>query len=83
VLGISVDSPFANKKFADEIGVTFPLLSDLTKKVSKQYGVLNEESGVARRSTFVIDKQGVIGQIEQDKAALDPSGAGAFCSRLK
>ncbi len=77
-----MDSPFANKKFAEEIGVNFPLLSDLTKKVSKQYGVLNEESGVARRTTFVIDKQGIIRGIEQDKAALDPSGAHSVCSRL-
>ena len=82
MLGISVDSPFANKKFAEDIGVTFPLLSDLTHKVSKEYGILNEEAGVARRSTFVVDKAGIIRHIEQDKSAIDPSGAHAVCSRL-
>jgi peroxiredoxin (alkyl hydroperoxide reductase subunit C) len=82
VLGISVDSPFANKKFAEEIGVDFPLLSDLNKKVSKLYGVLNDDVGVARRATFVVDKQGIVRGIEQDKAALDPSGAHNVCMRL-
>lgn len=82
MLGISVDSPFANKKFAEEIGVDFPLLSDLNKKVSKLYGVLNEDVGVARRTTFVVDKQGIVRGIEQDKAALDPSGAHNVCMRL-
>jgi len=82
VLGISVDSPPANKKFAAEIGVSFPLLSDLTHRVSKEYGVLVEDQGMARRTTFVVDKQGIIRHIEQDSAALDPSGAHAVCSRL-
>jgi peroxiredoxin len=82
VLGISVDSPPANKKFAEEIGVSFPLLSDLNHKVTKEYGVLMEDLGVARRTTIVVDKQGVIRHLEQDAAALDPSGAHAVCSRL-
>ncbi len=82
MLGISVDSPPANHKFAEEIGVSFPLLSDLTHKVSREYGVLQEDQGVARRTTFVVDKQGIIRHVEQDSAALDPSGAHAVCARL-
>ncbi len=82
MLGISVDSPPANRRFAEDIGVSFPLLSDLTHKVSREYGVLFEDQGMARRSTFVVDKQGIIRHVEQDNAALDPSGAHAVCSRL-
>jgi alkyl hydroperoxide reductase subunit AhpC len=44
--------------------------------------VLNEDVGVARRTTFVVDKQGIIRSIEQDKAALDPSSAHNVCMRL-
>jgi len=66
VLGVSVDSPFANKEFAAKNGLTFPLLSDITRDVIKQYDVVfNDLAGVkgftvAKRSVFVIDRQGVI-----------------------
>jgi len=83
VLGISIDSPFANAKFAQEIGVTFPLLSDLTRKVSKLYGILNDEMQFANRTTFVVDKQGVIQHIEEGKSAVDPTGAVTMCTSLK
>ena len=82
ILGISVDSPPALKKFAEEIGVTFPLLSDLSHKVSKEYGILDEARGFARRTTFVVDKQGIVRHIEQGSAAIDPSGAQKACSVL-
>src|SRR5439155_339316 len=39
VLGVSMDSPFANKAFADQIGVKFPLASDWGGEVTRQYGV--------------------------------------------
>jgi peroxiredoxin Q/BCP len=83
VLGISIDSPFANAKFAQEIGVTFPLLSDMTRKVSKLYGILNDEYQFANRTTFVVDKQGVIQHIEEGKSAVDPTGAVTMCTSLK
>jgi mycoredoxin-dependent peroxiredoxin len=83
VLGISVDSSPTNKAFAKQIGVTFPLLSDFQRKVSEEYGVLNSEHGFANRTTFVIDKEGVIRHIEKDREALDPSGAHAACSMLE
>jgi len=63
--------------------VKFPLLSDFQRTVSKDYGVLNAEHGFANRTTFVIDKQGIIQHIDKDKEALDPSGAGAACSALE
>jgi len=83
VLGISIDSPFANAKFAQEIGVTFPLLSDMTRKVSKLYGILNDEMQFANRTTFVVDKQGVFQHIEEGKSAVDPTGAVTMCTGLK
>ena len=82
-MGVSVDSQFANKAYAQQIGVTFPLLSDFTREVTTQYGILNDKFPVAHRTTFVIDKDGVIQHIDREKDALDPSGAGAACSRLE
>ncbi len=66
VLGVSVDSPFANKEFAAKNGLNFPLLSDITRDVIKQYDVVfNDLAGVkgftvAKRAVFVIDRQGII-----------------------
>lgn len=83
VLGISVDSAYANKEFAQKIGVTFPLLSDFTRKVSRQYGILDDEKQFARRTTFVVDKRGRIRHIEAGRGAIDPSGAVQMCGLLK
>ncbi len=64
VVAISVDSPFALDAWAAKEGYTFPLLSDFNKDVSAAYGSLYENllgfRGVAKRSAFVIDKQGVV-----------------------
>jgi peroxiredoxin Q/BCP len=83
VLGISVDSRFANKEFADKIGVKFPLLSDFTRKVTKEYGILNDEYQFARRTTFVVDKEGKIQHIDAGGGAIDPTGAIEMCGLLK
>ena len=60
VLGISVDSFFANEAFARHLGLSFPLLSDFRREVSARYGVLIPEAQTSTRALFVIDKQGVI-----------------------
>ena len=83
MIGLSVDNTADNKKFAEDLKLTFPLLSDVDRKVSKSYGVLEENWNLARRVTFVVDKQGVIQNIESGGAALDPTGAYQSCSRLK
>jgi mycoredoxin-dependent peroxiredoxin len=83
VFGISVDSSAANKEFAKQNGIKFPLLSDFQRKVSEEYGVLNPDAGFANRTTFLIDKNGVIQYIQKGKEAIDPSGAGAACSMLE
>ena len=64
VLGISVDSPFAQEAMALKEGLNFPLLSDFNKDVSKAYDVLYDDfigfQGVAKRSAFVINMSGDI-----------------------
>jgi thioredoxin-dependent peroxiredoxin len=83
VLGISVDSSPANQAFAKQIGVTFPLLSDFQRTVSKEYGILNIDKGFAKRTTFVIDKNGIIQHIDVGQEAIDPTGAHQACSLLE
>jgi peroxiredoxin len=65
------------------LGATFPMLSDYKRVVMKQYGVLNEQSFLATRTTFVIDMDGKIISIEEGNSAIDPTGAVTACSRLK
>lgn len=77
-----MDSFAANKRFADDIKVTFPLLSDWHRKVVKDYGILDEGSGYARRATFVVDKEGRIRHIEEGRTAIDPTGAYQVCNFL-
>lgn len=64
VYGISVDSPFAQEEMAKVDGLKFPLLSDFNKEVAAAYDVLYADllgfKGVAKRSAFVIDEDGVI-----------------------
>lgn len=83
IFGVSVDSFAANNAFAEKEGLEFPLLSDFTRKVSKEYGILHEEQQFSRRTTFVIDKKGVIQYIEEGNTAVDPSRAIAMCVELK
>jgi len=83
VFGISTDNTFSLKEFATKVNASFPMLSDFAKReVSKAYGVLSESAGVANRATFVVDKEGKIVHIDENQAALDPSGADTACSRL-
>lgn len=82
VLGISMDSFAANKRFAEDIKVTFPLLSDWKRTVVKDYGIFDEQSGYSRRATFVVDKDGRIQHIEEGRTAIDPTGAYQVCNVL-
>ncbi len=65
--------------FAKQLGLTFPLLSDFKREVSVKYGILNDEYSIARRTTFVVDKKGIIRHIEQGRSAIDPSAALTVC----
>ncbi len=62
VLAISVDGRWCHRAFSGQRNLRFPLLSDFEPKgaVARLYGVYNAENGVAQRSLFVLDAQGVI-----------------------
>jgi peroxiredoxin (alkyl hydroperoxide reductase subunit C) len=67
VVGVSVDSQFTHLAWKNTpvdkggIGnVQYPLVADLTKQISRDYGVLLEDGGVAFRGTFLIDKEGTV-----------------------
>jgi peroxiredoxin len=76
VVGISGDSPFAQEAWAQKEGITIPLLSDYEHKVAEAYGVAYSSflpqlnlgmAGVAQRSAFIIDKNGVIQYAETNE----------------
>ena len=75
VIGVSVDSPFAQEAWAakEKIGIT--LASDLNKKTAKDYGVLLDDLGgfgsTSARAAFVIDKNGVVQYSEQTPTPKD------------
>jgi peroxiredoxin len=62
VLAISTDATYSLRVFADHDGLNFPLLSDFWPHgaVASAYGVFDSALGVARRSSFVIDKAGTV-----------------------
>ena len=78
-----MDSFAANKRFAQDIGVKFPLLSDWKRKTTKEYGLYNEQSGYGSRATFVVDKDGLIQYLEVGKTAVDPTGAYQACDLIQ
>ncbi len=69
VIGISVDTPFAQEAWARKEGISIPLASDLNKEVTKAYDVLFPMlAGIgdtAARAAFVINKEGTIVYSEQ------------------
>jgi mycoredoxin-dependent peroxiredoxin len=60
LLAISGDSPFCHTAFLHAHPFPFPLLSDVHRSVISAYGVLDRDRNVAYRSTFVIDRDGMI-----------------------
>jgi len=60
VYGISVDSHYSNRAFAQSLGLTFPLLSDWKHEASAAYGVLLPTARTSGRATFVVGKDGRI-----------------------
>jgi peroxiredoxin 2/4 len=67
VLGVSIDSKFSHKAWINSdkanggLGkINYVLASDITKEVSRNYGVLIEDEGIALRGLFIIDPKGII-----------------------
>lgn len=75
VLGVSPDPAARHEKFRDKHDLNFPLLADPDHVVSQAYGVWREKTNYGRtymgivRSTFVIDEEGVIAQIQDNVRA--------------
>lgn len=86
IIGISVDSPFAQEAWAQKEKITITLASDLNKEVTKAYDVLF--AGIAgigdssARAAFLIDKQGVIQYSEQTPTPKDLPNFEALKARL-
>src|ERR1700728_4069989 len=83
VLGVSMDSAFADKAFADQIGVTFPLLSDWGGDVTREYGIYVDKYKAARRVNFLVGKDGKILEEQIDKRRIDPKKIVDACERKK
>jgi len=71
VIGASVDSIYAHMAWREQKGgigtLRFPLASDITKSLSRSYGALLEDQGIALRATYIIDPDGVLRyQVVQD-----------------
>merc|ERR1712099_38628 len=70
VVGISTDSHFSHLAWVSQPrkqgglgGLNYPLVSDFNKQISRDYGVLIEEAGIALRGLFIIDPSGVLRQM--------------------
>jgi peroxiredoxin len=79
-----VDFPAANQAWAKSMGVTYPLLSDMQRTMLKAYDSLNDDPEMiktkrvstylrAKRSWFVIDKQGIVRYMKVESSSLVPT----------
>lgn len=62
VVGISVDSVWCHKAFAEKMGISFPLLADFNPKgaVASQYGLYLDDLGITKRATVVVGRDGTV-----------------------
>lgn len=67
ILAISVDSVYSHQAWLEQPkseggiqGIEFPLLSDITKAIARDYNVLDEDKGIAYRAIFLLDKSNII-----------------------
>ncbi len=62
VVVVTCDTPYANRVWAEQNGLTFPVLSDFWPhgEVARSYGAFNERTGSANRHTFVLDADGIV-----------------------
>lgn len=71
MVGVSVDPPKTNLAWTRDLGLPFHLLSDLGPKgkVGRLYGIYDENWGLERRATFIIDRDRIIRFVEVDQLA--------------
>ena len=60
VLGLSVDSVWSHKAYAEKMGITYPLLADFQPRgaVAEKYGVFLADKGITGRAISIIDREG-------------------------
>jgi peroxiredoxin Q/BCP len=81
VVGVSADSPDSHRKFTAKHALNFPLLSDPGNRVTRLYGVYKKKSLYGRefmgieRTTFVIDREGVVRKVFPKVKVAEHSGA--------
>lgn len=66
VLGVSADNEASHAAFAAKYNLPFSILADPDKKIISEYGVKVPVLGIAKRWTFIIDKQGVVRNVVTD-----------------
>jgi peroxiredoxin len=66
VLGISVDSTWTHRAFADKLGLKYPLLADFLPRgaVAARYGLYLEDKGITARATVIVDKNGKVAWVK-------------------
>lgn len=84
VIAVTCDTRPANKRWADDEGYTFPILSDYWPHgaVSQAYGCFNEQLGCANRATYVIDASGVVRDIISSDQLGEARDHGAYATAL-
>ena len=75
VIGASVDQPQANQRWAEKLGLRMPLISDPgAHEVASAFGVARPMVGVAKRTTWLIDPDGMVRKVY---ASVKPKGHAA------
>lgn len=62
VLGLSVDSVWSHKAYAEKMGISYPILADFHPRgaVASKFGLYLDDKGITNRATVIIDKNGVV-----------------------
>lgn len=79
VVGISTDDAATLKRFREQHGLPYPLLSDADGAVARRYGGVVPIVGVANRATFVVGQDGRVLEIVAGSEAIDPARSIAAC----
>ena len=85
VFGISTDSFFSHKAWADSLGLKHRLLSDMHRTVSKEYGLYFEPLNCSKRATVIVDKDGKVAyvKVQEIKTARDDKEILGVLQKLK
>ena len=82
LVGVSTDGVYCHQAFAQERGIHFPLLADWWPHgaAAQAYGAFDDDSGMAARALFVLDKQGVVNWSYVSPAGVNPGADGILAA---